>query len=161
MLTSRPKKISSTVPRADLRSVCSKPWLLIQQEQSRIDVEIPTKSSRRPPSQYGIHLRPEPRRRTGSISPDSIQVTLKKVQLDIVNSEANMEDGLTPSLQPTGGKEAQIWFTLGFMLNSCRVETIERVGSDHPSMGSTVHDITFHCHYKASEFRSALRDMLK
>lgn len=96
-----------------------------------------------------------------SISSDSIQVTLKKVQLEIVDSETNLEDGLTPSLRPTGGKEAQIWFTLGFMLDSCRIEAIERVGSDHPSMGSTVHDITFHCHYKASEFRSALRDMLE
>lgn len=96
-----------------------------------------------------------------SISPDSIAVTLKKVQLEIVDSETNLDDGLTPSLRPTGGKEAQIWFTLGFMLNSCHVQTIERVGSDHPSLGSTVHDITFHCHYKASEFRSALQDMLE
>lgn len=96
-----------------------------------------------------------------SISPDSIQVTLKNVRLEIVSSETNLEQGLTPTLKPTGGKEAQIWFTLGFMLDSCQVKSLRRVGSDQPSLGSTIHDITFRCHYKASEFRSALQDMLQ
>ena len=96
-----------------------------------------------------------------SISPDSIQVTLQDIQLDIVSSETNLEQGLTPTLKPTGGKEAQIWFTLGFMLDSCRVESMRRVGSNQPTLGSTIHDITFRCHYKASEFRSALQDMLE
>lgn len=96
-----------------------------------------------------------------SVGSDSIQVTLKKVQLEIVDSETNIKEGLTPRLKPTGGTEAQIWFTLGFMLESCHIREVERVGSDHPSLGSTVHDITIRCHYKASEFRSALRDMLK
>jgi hypothetical protein len=96
-----------------------------------------------------------------SISADSIQVTLQDVQLEIVSSETNLERGLTPTLTPTGGKEAQIWFILGFMLDSCRVQSMRRVGSDQPSLGSTIHNITFRCHYKASEFRSALRDMLE
>ena len=96
-----------------------------------------------------------------SISEDSIQVTITEVQLKILGSEETMGDGFTPTLKPTGGRRARIWFTLGLMLDSCRVDQKQRVDSSQPSMGSTLHNITFHCHYKASEFRSALSDMLK
>ena len=96
-----------------------------------------------------------------SISSDSIKITLTDVRLRVAGPDDRMKDSLTPSLEPSGGKEAQIWFTLGFMLDSCRVQAMERIDSDHPSMGSTLHNVTFHCHYKASEFRSALKDMLE
>jgi hypothetical protein len=96
-----------------------------------------------------------------SISEDSIQVTITEIQLKVVGSEDRMGDGLTPALRPSGDKEAQIWFALGFMLDSCRVAKKQRVDSTQPSLGATLHNITFHCHYKASEFRSALSDMLK
>jgi len=98
-----------------------------------------------------------------SISEDSIEVTIVETQLKIVGPDQTVQDQLTPQLEPPTGIEAQIWFTLGFMLDSCRVKVIERVDSksEHPSTGSTLHDITFRCHYKASEFRSALRDMLQ
>ena len=98
-----------------------------------------------------------------SISSDSIEVTISDVQLKVVGPDETVQDKITPTLKPSGGTEAQIWFTLGFMLESCRVRDIDRMDADsqHPSMGSTLHDITFRCHYKASEFRSALRDMLQ
>ena len=96
-----------------------------------------------------------------SISQDSIQVTITEVKLKVVGSEDTMSDGFTPTIQPTGGREARIWFTLGFMLDSCRIAEKTRVESAQPSKGSTLHNFTFHCHYKASEFRSALTDVLK
>jgi hypothetical protein len=96
-----------------------------------------------------------------SISSDSIKVTLTDVRLRVAGPNDNISESLTPTLEPSGSKEAQIWFTLGFMLDSCRIKTMERIDSEHPSLGSTLHDITFHCHYKASEFRSALKDMLE
>ena len=96
-----------------------------------------------------------------SISEDSIQVTITDVKLKVVGSEDTMSDGFTPTIQPTGDREARIWFTLGFMLDSCRIAEKTRVESAQPSKGSTLHNFTFHCHYKASEFRSALTDVLK
>jgi hypothetical protein len=96
-----------------------------------------------------------------SISEDSIQVTITEIKLKVVGSDDTMSDGFTPTMQPTGGREARIWFTLGFMLDSCRIAEKTRVESAQPSKGSTLHNVTFHCHYKASEFRSALTDVLK
>jgi hypothetical protein len=96
-----------------------------------------------------------------SISEDSIQVTITEVKLRVVGSDDQIGDGVTPTLVPPGGQDARIWFTLGFMLDSCRLVKKQRVNPSQPSTGSTLHNITFHCHYKASEFRSALSDMLK
>ncbi|HKL89352.1 MAG TPA: hypothetical protein VJ884_10125, partial [Salinibacter sp.] len=43
-----------------------------------------------------------------SISDDSIQVTITDVKLKVVGSEDTMSDGFTPTIQPTGDREARI-----------------------------------------------------
>ena len=96
-----------------------------------------------------------------SVSEDSIQVTITEVRLKVVNSDDRMSDGLTPTLEPAGGENARIWFALGFMLDSCRVVQKKRIDASQPNTGSTLQNITFRCHYKASEFRSAINDVIQ
>jgi hypothetical protein len=95
------------------------------------------------------------------VSDDSIEVTITEVKLTVATSRLEFGDTSTPNLRPTGSTEAQIWFALGFLLDSCRVKKFQRVDSDSIEKGATVHNATFRCHYKASEFRSAVRDLVE
>jgi len=94
------------------------------------------------------------------VSPDSIEVTVTSVRLHVANSQLEFANSPTPRMYPTGSRESQIWFSLGFMLDSCRVAEFERVNSTKEQKGSTTNNVTFRCHYKASEFRSAINDLM-
>lgn len=94
------------------------------------------------------------------VSSDSIEVTVSQVRLHVVNSQLEFANSPTPRIYPTGSRESQIWFSLGFMLDSCRVAEFDRINSTKEKKGSTINNVTFRCHYKASEFRSAINDLM-
>jgi hypothetical protein len=94
------------------------------------------------------------------VSADSIEVKITNVRLEVANSQLEFANSPTPRMYPTGSRESQIWFSLGFMLGSCRVAEFERVHSTKEKQGPTTNNVTFRCHYKASEFRSAISDLM-
>lgn len=94
------------------------------------------------------------------VTSDSIEVTVTGVRLHIADSQLNFAKSARPNLYPTGSREAQIWFSIGFMLDSCRIKSFERVESGQAKSGTTTNNLTFRCHYKASEFRSAIDDLM-
>ena len=94
------------------------------------------------------------------VTSDSIEVTVTGVRLNVADSQLNFGDSPTPQLYPTGSRQAKIWFSIGLMLNSCRVADFERVETGQAESGTTTNNLTFRCHYKASEFRSAINDLM-
>jgi len=94
------------------------------------------------------------------VTSDSIEVTVTGVRLRIANEQLEFANAASPTLYPTGSREAQIWFSIGFMLDSCRIRKFERVESGQAKSGTTTNNLTFRCHYKASEFRSAINDLM-
>jgi hypothetical protein len=94
------------------------------------------------------------------VTSDSIEVTVTGVRLRVANEQLDFANAASPTLYPTGSREAQIWFSIGFMLDSCRIQKFERVESGQAKSGTTTNNLTFRCHYKASEFRSAINDLM-
>ena len=94
------------------------------------------------------------------VTDDSIEVTVTGVRLHVADEQLDFANAARPSLYPTGSREAQIWFSIGFMLDSCRIKKFERVESGQAKSGTTTNNLTFRCHYKASEFRSAINDLM-
>ena len=94
------------------------------------------------------------------VTSDSVEVTVTGVRLRVANQQLDFANAGEPALHPTGSREAKIWFSIGFMLNSCRVSKFERVSTDQAKSGTTTNNLTFRCHYKASEFRSAVKDLM-